>query len=237
MMKFLNTKAKAFVVFIFLIIYLGIFIFSSLFATLICQDMYVILIGLGMMILAIPFHCKGRAKRCKEKNKLWCYFVSIIFNSVATGFIVSAYYITSKITIDIFSLFIGAIPAVAIIFLVYLMLQTFNKTKKVTIIVASIINLALTIFATVLWIMDGDVIYSFGFFCSLISFFYLCVFGITINYDDRSVFRDISFGSFGSFIIIAVVVITIISEGEVLDGLDVGGGIGEKKTKKPKHKA
>ena len=98
MMKFLNTKAKAFVVFIFLIIYLGIFIFSSLFATLICQDMYVILIGLGMMILAIPFHCKGRAKRCKEKNKLWCYFVSIILNSVATGFIVSAYYITSKIT-------------------------------------------------------------------------------------------------------------------------------------------
>jgi hypothetical protein len=66
----------------------------------------------------------------------------------------------------------------------------------------------------------------------LISLFYLCVFGITINHDDRSVFRDISFGGFGSLIIIAVVVIFIISEGEALDGLDFGGGDGSKKSKK-----
>ena len=230
MLKYLNTKAKAFVVFVFLIIYLGVFILSSLWDTQICQAWSGLVIGIVMMVIAIPFHCIG-------KNKLWCYLTSIIINSVASGFIVSAYYITSKIAIDIFSLFIGAIPAVAIIFLVYLMLQTFSKTKKATIIIASIINSALTISATVLWIMYGNVIFSFGFFCSLISFFYLCVFGITINHDERSVFRDISFGSFGSLIIIAVVVIFIISEGDIFDGFDFGGDGSDRKSKKSKQKA
>ena len=177
------------------------------------------------MIVAIPFHCKG-------KKMLWGYLASFIINSVASGFVVSAYYLKREIVLDIYNLLIGAIPASAIVFLVHLMLQSFNKTKKVTITVAAIINAVLTITAIVFWIMHGNVVFSFGFFCSLISFFYLCVFGITINHDERAVLRDISFGSFGSFIIISVVVIFILSEGEILDGLDFGSGNGSKKCKK-----
>jgi len=119
--------------------------------------------------------------------------------------------------------------------LVYLMLQTFNKTKKVTVTVACIVNGAVTVALTVFWITYGWLIFSFGFFCSLISFFYLCVFGITVNHDERSVLRDISFGSFGSFIIITVVVIFILSEGEILEGLDgFDVGVGSSKSKKKK---
>ncbi|MBE6788452.1 MAG: hypothetical protein E7539_02185 [Ruminococcaceae bacterium] len=225
MLKYLNTKAKAFVVFVFSLAFIGLFVLSSLLATQICQKWYGLAVGLVMMIAAIPFHCKG-------KKKLWGYLVSFAINAVASGFIVSAYYLKNGIALDMLSLLTGAAFSAAILFLVYLMLQSFNKTKKVTIIVAGIINAALTIGATVLWIMQGNVVFSFGFFCSLICFFFLCVFGITINHDERSVFRDISFGSFGSLIIISVVVIFIISEGEVLDGLDFGGGESGKKGKK-----
>ncbi len=226
MLNYLNTKAKPFVVFVFSLSSLVLFILSSLFATQICQKWYGLAIGIAMMIIAIPFHCKG-------KKKLWGYTASFAINSIASGFIVSAYYLKYKIVLDIFSLFIGAISAAAILFLVYLMLQSFKKTKKVTVIVAAIINTVLTVSATVLWIIYGNLVFSFGFFCSLISLFYLCVFGITINHDERSVFRDISFGSFGSLIIIAVVVIFILSGGEgILDGLDFGGGNGKKKGKK-----
>lgn len=225
MLKYLNTKAKAFVVFVFSLAFLGLFVLSSFLATQICQKWYGLAAGIGMMILAIPFHYNAK------KHPLG-YFISFIINSVASGFVVSAYYLESSNSLDVFRLFIGAVPAAAILFLVYVMLQCFEKTKKVTLVVAGIINAVLTIATTVLWIKYGLVIFSFGFFCSLICFFFLCVFGITINHDERSVFRDISFGSFGSFIIITVVVIVILSEGEVLDGLDFDVGGGKKGKKK-----
>ena len=224
MLNYLNTKSKAFVVFVFSLSFMGIFMFSSLFATQICQKWYGLAIGIFMMIIAIPFHWNG-------KKMPWGYLASFIINSVASGFVVSAYYLKNQAVLNIYELLIATIPAAAIVFLVYLMLQNFNKAKKITITVAGIINAVLTITAIVFWIMHGNVVFSFGFFCSLISFFYLCVFGITINHDERSVFRDVSFGSFGSFIIISVVVIFILSEGEILDGLDFGGGEGGKKSK------
>ena len=224
MLNYLNTKAKAFVVFVFSLSFMGIFVLSSLFATQICQKWYGLAIGIFMMIIAIPFHWNG-------KKMPWGYLASFIINSVASGFVVSAYYLKNQAVLNIYELLIATIPAAAIVFLVYLMLQNFNKAKKITITVAGIINAVLTITAIVFWIMHGNVVFSFGFFCSLISFFYLCVFGITINHDERSVFRDVSFGSFGSFIIISVVVIFILSEGEILDGLDFGGGEGGKKSK------
>ena len=225
MLNYLNTKAKAFVVFVFSLGFMGFFVLSSLFSIQICQKWYGLAIGIVMMIIAIPFHYNG-------KKVLWGYLSSFTINSIASGFVVSAYYIKNQAALNIYELLIATIPAAAIIFLVYIMLQNFNKTKKVTITVAGIINAVLTITTIVFWIIHGNVVFSFGFFCSLIIFFYICVFGITINHDERSVFRDISFGSFGSFIIISVVVIFILSEGEILDGLDFGGGDGVKRSKK-----
>ena len=67
-----------------------------------------------------------------------------------------------------------------------------------------------------LWIVEENLILSFGFFSSLITLFYIMVMGISLNNTERKVLRDISFGSFGSFIIITIVVLCIISEGDAL---------------------
>ena len=114
------------------------------------------------------------------------------------------------------------------------MLHSFKRSKTVTVIVAVILNTVLSVLAIVFWINDGSVAFSFAFFCSLISFFYLCVFGITVNHDERSVFRDISFGSFGSFIIISVVGAFLISDGELIESLDFSGAADDKKAGKNK---
>lgn len=227
MIHYLNSKAKAFLIFVFSLVHIGIFVLSSLLASQIGHKWYGLALGIGivLMAVAIPFHCKG-------KKKIWGYLTSFIINSIASGLVVSAYYLNNETTLDLYRLLMGAIPACAILFLVYLMLQCFQKTKKVTLIVAAIINAVLTVAATVLWIIHGNIVFSFGFFCSLISFFYLCVFGISINHDERSVFRDISFGSFGSFIILCVVVIFLISEGDILDGIDFSGDGSSKRRKK-----
>lgn len=231
LVQFLHTKAKAFVVFLFAVISIGVFIISTLISTAILKEWYGLIPGLILMILAIPFHWIGK----KRKGS---YFISFFLNSIANGCSVAAYYVSKNIALELHSLLLGVLPALAVLFLVYLMLQTFHKTKRVTVTVACIVNGLLTISLMVFWIINGSTIFSFGFFASLISFFYLCVFGITINHDERSVLRDISFGSFGSFIIITVVVIFLLTEGEILDGLDVDLSDfgGSKKANKKKGK-
>lgn len=187
-LNFLHTKAKAFVVFLFSVISIGIFIISALGATAIFKEWYGLISGIILMMLAIPFHWMG-------KKKKGCYLISFLINSIANGCSVSAYYVSENISLHIHSLLLAVLPALGVLFLVYLLLQTFHKTKQVTVTVVCIINGLLTIALLVLWIIYGSTVFSFGFFASLISFFYLCVFGITINHDERSVLRDISFGS------------------------------------------
>lgn len=225
--NFLHTKAKAFVVFLFSVISIGIFIVSALGAAAVLKEWYGLIPGIILMILAIPFHWMGK----KRKH---CYLISFLINSVANSCSVAAYYVSQNIHLELHSLLLGVVPALAVLFLVYLMLQTFHKTKRVTVTVACILNGLLTVGLMVLWIIYGSTVFSFGFFTSLISFFYLCVFGITINHDERSVLRDISFGSFGSFIIITIVVIFLLTDGEILDGADFDidiGGNGKKRKK------
>lgn len=227
--QYLHTKAKAFVVFLFAVISIGVFIISTLISTAILKEWYGLIPGLILMILAIPFHWMGK----KRKGG---YLISFLLNSVANGCSVAAYYVSKNIALHIHSLFLGVLPALGVLLLAYFMLQTFHKTKRVTVTVACIINGVLTIALLVLWIIYGSTHFSFGFFASLISFFYLCVFGITINHDERSVLRDISFGSFGSFIIITIVVIFLLTDGEILDGADFDFDIGGNGKKRKKQK-
>lgn len=218
MTEFLNTKAKAFIVFLFSLIALGIFPFAAYGMTLAFTNWYALICGVVLMVIAIPFHIWG-------KKTSACYIISFAFNTIGNGASAAAYYLEVGIAPDLLEVFFAVIPAAGILFLVYLMLQIFAKTKKFTLIFALIINAMLMIAAIVFWIIDGSIIFSFGFFGLIISLFYLCVFGITIDNDKRGVMRDISFGSFGAFIIITVVVLTILSEGDILDGLDfdIGG--------------
>lgn len=222
--KYLNIKARAFVVFLFGLISLGVLIISTLITSVFVEKWYGVIIGIVLMLVAIPFHISG-------KKHPFAYIISFLLNSVGNGFSVSALYTSGDIKSNILTLFIAVIPSVAILLLVYLMLAIFSKSKKATISIACVLNAVLTVALTVFWIKYGLVLYSFGFFASLISFFFLCVYGITVNHEERPLLRDISFGGFGSFIIITVVVLFILSEGDIIDGLDVSdiGGGGKKK--------
>ena len=175
------------------------------------NDEYGLLIGAIIMLSAIPFHWKGKKYHA-------FYIVSVVLNSTASGFMVSALYFSRTDELTLSKMLAAAIPACIVLTLVYLMLQVFSKTKKVTVTVACILNAILTAAMIYFLITNGHIVFNLGFFCSLISFFFLCVFGITVNHDERLVLRDISFGCFGSFVIISIVVIFIVTEGEILDG-------------------
>ncbi len=213
--NFINTKAKTFIVFIFSIASLGILILSTQVAVILSSKVYGLSVGVTFMIAAIPLHILG-------KKRPLSYVFSFLINFIGCGFSVSTYYVTKGLSLNIADLIIAAIPAGVILMLIYLMLQTYSKTKKVTLSIATAINLALLVIAVVYWTRTGETFFSFGFFCLLVSLFFICVFGISINHDERHVLKDISYGSFGSFVILTVVVIVILSEGDVLELADVG---------------
>lgn len=223
---FINSKAKAFVIFLFGIIALALMTLSSIIITAAYRfDFSCVFVGVILMVLAIPFHILG-------KKMPLSYILSLVINSIGTGFSISGYYINADIDLHIVDVLPAIIPAVCILLLVYMLLQMFSKTKTVTVTVSVVISVLSAIAAVVFWITDGGVIFSFGFFSLVLLSFYLCVFGISVNHDERSVLRDLSFGSFGTFIIVTVVVVFILSEGEILDGLDFGGGDGSKKKRR-----
>ncbi len=224
--NFINTKVKAFVVFLFSAASLGIFALSTQFAVVLCSKWYGLIVGISFMILAIPIHILAR-------KWSFLYTFSFLANFIGCGFSVSAYYLTKGLSLNLFELIIAAIPAGAILTLIYLMLQIYSKTKKMTLSIAAIINLIILVVAVIYWIRTNEIFFSFGFFSLLISLFHICVFGISINHDERPVLKDISYGSFGSFVILTVVVIVILSEGDILDIGDLGiSGNGKKKAAK-----
>ena len=217
-------KAKALVVFLFALISLGIFILSTLFALSLGNQWSGLVVGAALMLLAIWPHCAGKRFHVG-------YLISFLLNSIANGFSVSAYYLVKNIGLELDEMVIAVLSAAGIMVLIYLMLQRFQLKKTTAVLVASVINVLITVVFMVLWISNGAGVFSFGFFGSLISLFYLCVFGIAIGRDERPVLRDVSFGSFGAFVILLVVVIFVLSEGELLDGVDLDLGSGKKKKK------
>ena len=215
---------KIFIVFIYSLISLGI-LFLSLFAsTFVFEQWYGIILGILLMLIAIPFHIKG-------KKYPYLYTISIVLNSIANGCSLSALYLVNGIELDIPYLLLALLPAVGVMMLTCFLFQKFSK--KISLVTACVLNLLIILLDITFWIINGNIFFSFCFFSTLIAFFYLCAFGITVGHDERLVLSDISFACFGSFIILTVVVIFILSEGDLLDGIDLSGE-SKKKLKKQK---
>ncbi len=222
LLEFINTKTKAYIVFVFSAIALGIMTITTFLGTLIVPKWYGVIIGIILMLGAIPLHRLAR-KRSEY------YIISFLLNSVGCGFSVAAYYRTTNINVELFQIFFAIVPVLAISFFTYLCLQHFKNLKKIILFIATVLLLVLVIYAMSLWTRTGAVLYSYGFFSLVLILFYLGVYGVTVN-KSRPVLRDISYGSFGSFIILTVVIVVILSDGELdgFDGIDVGGSSGKK---------
>ena len=224
--KKIDISLKPIIVFLSFLIALGIFVFSTLFATSVCTKWYGLLIGVALMLVAIPIHCQGEKFRT-------CYALSFLVNSVANGFSLSAYYIDSENSLNVTEMLKASVLPVALLFVVFLLIKLFPEIKKYICISGVVIGCIMLVAFIVLSVKQGGVIFSFGFFATLLSLFYYCIMGVTAN-NNRDGLRDISFGSFAAFIIISIVVLFIISDGEILEAFDISGGESSQKSKKNK---
>lgn len=225
--KQLNNNSKPIVVFFFSLIATAIFILSTLFATSVCEKYYGLVIGVILMLVAIPLHCLG------NKTEVG-YIFSFLVNSVANGFSLSAYYCSKNIALNFTDMFKSCVMPLILLLVANFLLLLFPEKKMYICAPAVAIGCIMLIAFMVSWIKQGTLFFSLGFFTMLLSLFYHCVVWVTAN-NRRPVLKDISFGSFGAFIIISFVVVFILTEGDIIDGLDLDIG-GEGKSNKAKHK-
>lgn len=225
-------KGKPFVVFFFTITAYILFDFSIVFAMSVCTEWYGLVVGAVLMVLAVPAHIFAK------KHKIF-YFLSYILNTVGSGFAASAYYLEKGHSVIPESLFLPMLIPTAVTLVTYLLVRIFPKAKKYVFTIATLGTIAMLIAFAVLWIRNGYEYYSFAFFNTVFTLFYVVTDVVTVSEADREVIRDISFGSFGIFLIIFIVVLFIITEGEILDGLFEGifdFGTSDGTTKSKKHK-
>lgn len=220
-----NQKWRTPSVFLFFVLSIAILIFSLPLTCAMLSSWHGVVVGIVLTLIAIPFHRTGHSHS-------WGHVVSFLLTAVSNGFSLSALY---RPPVNLSLLCRGAFPSVVILFAVCVVLFLFPKAKSAAITLGCLADMALAVVSVVYWIKTGATDVSFAFFCSLICLFFLCVYGITANHEKRNVLRDISFGGFGAFVMLTVVVVFILSEGELLDGFgdldvpDFGGGKRDKK--------
>lgn len=233
MLKYFSKgKGKPFVVFSFTIIAYMLFAFSTVFAISVCTEWYGLIVGAVLMVLAVPVHIFAK------KHKL-LYLLSYILNTVGSGFAASAYYLEKECSVVPESLLLPMLIPAAVSLITYLLVRFLPKIKKLVLAIATIGTIAMLIAFAVLWIKNGYEYYSFAFFNTVFTLFYVVTDAVTVGEYDRNVIRDISFGSFGIFLAIAMVVLFIISEGEIFEDLfegvfDFGSSDGATKSKNRK---
>lgn len=209
---FSKGKGKSFIVFLFTIVAYFLFVLSTVFAVSVCKEWYGLLIGAILMVIAVPAHILAK------KSKL-LYILSFALNTVGSGFAASAYYLEKGLNIIPESMFLPMLIPASVSFVTYLLIRIFPKIKKIVLTVSIIGTFLMLIAFAVLWIKNGYEFYSFAFFYTVFTMFYVIVNAVTVSYNENVVFRDVSLGSFGIFIIVALVVLFIITEGDILDGI------------------
>jgi hypothetical protein len=198
---------------------------STVIGKLYIPKWYELFVGLILMLIAIPIHLLA-------KKRSWLYLVSFLINSIGTGLSIAAYYSEVGINVDIMPILVTILCVLLLFFVLsFISGQFINKVKYF--FIAENTFWSILLFTNfILWIDKGLILFSFGFFAVAIVWVYRVVEESESRAKCLAV-CNLSFGSFGGFIIVTLIVISILSEGDVLD---VGTFDGSSNTNKKNEK-
>jgi len=163
-------------------------------------------------LLAIPLHLLG-------KRSYGCYIACFLVNSAAGG--IAASVLMPPLS---WKILITAAPAAAALLLPYVLLRFTRFPKAIAVLIGFLLNTLFTALSVMGWIHAADTLAAAACFFSVIAYFYLAAFGLTVGHEERYVLRDISLSSFGAVIIVAAAAFVVATEGEGLE--DAAEGLG-----------
>ncbi len=172
------------------------------------------IVGVLLMIIAIIIHQFG-------KHLFVFYILSFMMNMMGVGLSITTYYMFKKYSLDLEDFLIAFANSFSIIigFSLLSLIPWFKKYIKwfVSVIILVSFGLSLALWLTV------DSFTGLSFYFLNISYFYLIgILAMSESIKDLS--KEMSFISFGAFILVSIIVLIVISEGEALGA--VGDGFG-----------
>ncbi len=207
-MNDIKTAPKHVSIVTFSLTALVVVMLSTLISNIFGYSWYGLVSAAVMVAVAILLHIFA-------KTKPILYLFSFAINSVAVGRALSAYYLTFGEKPPVSDLIIFSLPAAAILIFVGIMLTLDKKTKRITLILATLVNLCMLAWFLVMWISSVDAGFSYGFFTLVLSLGYLLAFGVSVGHDERPVLRDISFASFSIVVSAVLAAISLLSRKKI----------------------
>lgn len=199
-MIFKDLKAK--IIFLFSVITYLIAGLSALICNRITPNGYGLLVGLIFTTIAFLFHVLA-----KKKAPL-LFIVSCFMNAIAAGFSIGSYFSYTKIFLPVMTVVFCFIPYLILTYLSCLLISKVKPKKKSGMILGFVL-LILFILCIIFW--HNSTLLSFSFFTLLIVLLYFLLCLKTLG-TPRNILSDLSFTSFGFYLLIASVVIMIQSK-------------------------
>ena len=169
-----------------------------------------------------------------RKRLNWVYILGYILNSIGSGWAIGVLIDVKEIHPAITS-FLTFLPA-AMLGILYCALITTEKHRrnKVVSIIYFVMAALLLVGGIVIWICRIPMVGCPLVFSALYLLPFPIAVGVELDAPDEvnEIYRHLSFSGFGAFFAILFVVVLILSEGEILDGVDFDLGCNAGKRKK-----
>ncbi len=205
---------------------------------------YLLLLGVLLSAVAIPFHLAGGKRRKKATAG---YIPSILLNTVGTSLCMGAYYVHIEAHPTVSILAASALISMGLYVLTALLMRLWPQRYPLLTGVVALVTVALIIASIVFWVKnDNKVFFSFAFFNLLWTLVSICALHVACSDESSPALRFASFASFGILLGVAAIVLVILAcaggdcDCDCGDGCcDCNGGdcgSGNKKSKKPARK-
>lgn len=169
-----------------------------------------LLIGVLMMLVSIVIYQFG-------KMKTIYYQMSFVVNMIGVGLSMTAYYVLKAYSLTLRD-FLAAILISILVLIGFALFSRLEVVKKHVKTALSLIIIISFILSLALW-LSSDLFTGLTFYyLNVIYFFMIGVATATESFKDIS--REMAWVSFGAFILVSIIVLIVLTEGEALTGLD-----------------
>ena len=176
------------------------------------------------MLLAIPAHLCGRFF-------LPLYGVSIALNMLGSAFYAALYYAYAGMRPDFVLLVVSLLVPLLYLSVLFILVGMAPQRARALCAAGTLVSLLFELLYLLLWVIFRNVFFSFGFFSMIIAFTMTLALCYTMKKEKPWTLRYASFAGFGYFSLIAIVVLAVITDGDVLGELDFDFGPFKKRKK------